>query len=569
LGQLDTIRDRKGTFMKRHFIHISAHLLFLLIASAPTNAQIKAFPGAEGFGAYAVGGRGGDVYHVTTLEDDDPGSLRYGIENADGPRTIVFDISGNIELLSYLYVRSSYMTIAGQTAPGQGICIQNYGLTVKADHVILRHLRFRPGDSYIGPHDDGGFTEDALTLGGTNIIADHISTSWGIDENLSCSTSYDSVTIQHCIIAEGLHQTFYFHGEHDPTHSGHSMGSLIKPREINAGASLHHNLWAHNNNRNPAVGSYEGTEHVKNDVRNNVMYNCGSFGYSSGASAKADLNYVGNYIIAGKSTSSSKRSQAFDANEPNNMHIYQSGNKIDSDLDAVRDGKDTGWSMFADTWISHTEEFPMPSIETVSAELAYEQVLNQAGAFYWQRDTVDARIINDVRNGTGSIIDSQNQVGGYPIIPVVSRPANWDTDQDGMPDWWEDENSLDHENPADRNDDPDSNGYTYLEEYLNRPDFLTHISSRDNPSTFDLKLRNYPNPLNPKTSIEFVLNKATRVKVLVFDLQGKTISELLHEKRDAGKQAINFNANNLPSGLYLYKVETDDFFDIGKMLLIR
>ncbi len=555
--------------MIRYLKRVSIPLVFLLFLSHSVLAQMKAFPGAEGFGANAVGGRGGDVYHVTSLDDDGPGSLRYGIETAAGPRTIVFDISGNIKLLSYLYVRSSYMTIAGQTAPGQGICIQNYGLTVKADHIVLRHLRFRPGDLYLGPHDTGGFTEDALTLGGTHIIADHISASWGVDENLSCSTSYDSVTIQYCIISEGLRRTFYYHGEYVPDHPGHSMGSLIKPRGIDAGASLHHNLWAHNNNRNPAVGSYEGTEHVRDDVRNNVMYNCGSFGYSSGASKQVDLNYVGNYIIAGPSTSSSKRKQAFDANAPNNVHIFQSGNKIDSDLDTIRDGMNTGWNMFADTWISHEEEFAMPFIETVSADQAYEQVLSQAGAFFWDRDTVDQRIINDVRNGTGTIIDSQNQVGGYPKIAVVARPDDWDSDQDGMPDWWEDENGLNRDNPQDRNDDPDSNGYTNLEEYLNQIAFLTDVKGQDVPAFYGLELKNYPNPFNPKTTIEFVLNKPTVVNVVVYDIGGRTIARLLQEKRAAGKQSIDFHANNLPSGLYFYKVKTEESHDIGKMLLLK
>jgi len=545
--------------------------LILSISTSLVHAQTKAFPEAAGYGAYAVGGRGGDVYHVTTLDDDEPGSLRFGIEKASGPRTIVFDISGNIELTSYLYVRTPYMTIAGQTAPGMGICVQNYGLTINADHVILRHLRFRPGDKYLGPHDQGGFTEDALTLRGTNIIADHISTSWGIDENLSCGTVYDSITIQDCIIAEGLHQTFYFHGEYAPDHSGHSMGSLIKSRGIDAKASMHHNLWAHNNNRNPAVGSYEGTEHVRDDVRNNVMYNCGSFGYSSGASKQVDLNYVGNYIIAGSSTSSSKRKKAFDANAPNNMHIFQSGNKIDSDLDAIRDGTNTGWSMFSDTWVSHEEEFAMPFIETSSADQAYKQVLRQAGAFYWNRDSVDQRIIEDVRNGTGEIIDSQNQVGGYPKIPILTRPDNWDIDQDGMPNWWEDENGLDADNALDRNEDSDSNGYTNLEEYLNNIDKLSYVKNDDAAiiNVYRLELKNYPNPFNPTTTIEFTLNKPTVVEVSVFDIQGRTIAHLLQEKRVAGKQSIDFHAHNLRSGLYFYKVKTDEGIEIGKMLHVK
>ena len=532
-------------------------------------SQIPAFPGAQGFGAIATGGRGGDVYHVTNLDNDGPGSLRYGIENAAGPRTIVFDISGTIELLSYLYIRSSNMTLAGQTAPGAGICIQNYGLTVKADDVILRHLRFRPGDKFLAPHDQGGFTEDALTLSGNNIIADHISTSWGVDENLSCGTSFGNITIQYCLIAEGLHRTLYYHGEYDSTHSGHSMGSLIKPRGMDAEASLHHNLWAHNNNRNPAIGSYEGTEHVRIDVRNNVMYNCGRFGYSSGSSKQVDLNYVGNYIIAGRSTSSSQTSKAFDANEPNHMHIYQFGNKVDSDLDTVRDGRDIAWAMFDDTWVSHYEEFSMPVIDTHTSDEAYADVIQNVGAYPWARDTVDVRIISDLKNGTGKIIDSQTEVGGYPVLAVETRSENWDTDQDGMPDWWEEKHGFNRENADDRNDDVDGNGYTNLEEYINSNDILTGIQEESVPDSYGLELHNYPNPFNPDTHVFYKIPFRAHVKMTLCNITGQELFELVDEIKGPGEYTTDLSGADMASGLYFVKMKAGDKIVTKKLSLLK
>jgi hypothetical protein len=454
----------------------TTHILFLLSLTTTLSAQQLAFPEAEGFGRFANGGRGGDVYRVTNLDNDGPGSLRFGIEKASDPRNIVFDISGNIELTNYLRIRSDSMTIAGQTAPGPGICIQGYGLSVSANHVILRHLRFRPGNKYLAPHDEGGFTEDALTLSGDNIIVDHISTSWAIDENLSCGTQWNDITIQSCLIGEALHKTLYYHGEYAPDHNGHSMGSLIKVRGADANATLQHNLWIHNNNRNPAVGSYEGTEHQTVDVRNNVMYNCRSFGYSSGASLQVDMNYIGNYIIAGTNTSSSNRKRAFDANENNHLHIYQWGNKIDGNLNRTFDGINTGWGMFDDTWVSHDSPFEMPNQITYSADQALEIVLADVGALPWSRDAVDQRLIDDLENGTGKIINSQEEVGGYPVLKVVSRPAGWDTDGDGMPDGWESVMGFNPEDSTDGNDDANNDGYTNLEAYLNnratRLDFL-------------------------------------------------------------------------------------------------
>ena len=432
--------------------------------AAPTRdrSRLLAFPGAEGEGRWAMGGRGGDVYHVTNLNDSGPGSLRDGLSTADGPRTIVFDVGGVIKLEKTLRIRGP-ITVAGQTAPGEGICIVHFGVGVSGGHdVIVQHLRSRPGDARLGD-----FTEDALTVSGaTTVIVDHCSTSWGVDENLSMAGEYHGVTAQYCIIAEGLNRTGYFHGERVPDHPGHSMGSLIKPGTGDATASLHHNLWAMNGNRNPAVGTYTKDQTLWADVRNNVVYNCRQNGYSSGESAAVHMNYVGNYIIAGPSTRDTWLQRAFNAAAANNVHIYQAHNKIDGDKDAVRNGLNTGWGMFDGEWVKEAKPVQMEPVRTQSPDDAYRRVLRDAGAMPWSRDAVDRRIISDITEGTGEIIDSQKQVGGYPELPDVHRPDGWDTDGDGMPDWWERGRPGLDPKAADNNGDLDRDGYTNLEEYI-------------------------------------------------------------------------------------------------------
>jgi hypothetical protein len=431
--------------------------------------QLLAFPGAEGEGMYVSGGRGGDVYHVTNLNDIGAGSLRYGLDNAPaGGRTIVFDVSGMITLSTYVGVNRSNITIAGQTAPGMGICIRDYGMGIGADNVIVRHMRCRPGDAQKGP---GKFTEDALGISASHVIIDHCSASWGIDENLSFNTSSGhDVTVQYCTISEGLDQTGLYHGQWEPNYypggsKHHSNGSLIKPMTGNALVTYHHNLWSQNNNRTPALGTYHPDQILKADIRNNVIYNNNRHGYGSEESNYIEFNYVGNYIIAGPETYSTWMERAFDANATNHFRIYQSGNKVDSNLDTVRDGTDTGWAMFSGSWTALGSPVSMRPVTTQTVDEAYELVLNTAGAFFWNRDSVDARLISNVRNMTGEVIDSQSEVGGYPTIPAVSRSADWDTDMDGMPNFWELVYGT-NPNVADNNGDMNSDGYTNLEDYL-------------------------------------------------------------------------------------------------------
>ena len=440
----------------------TAAVAVCFLFTAEIYGQVLAFPGAEGFGAYSKGGRGGDVYHVININDSGPGSLRFGIDSADGPRTIVFDVSGTIQLKSPLEVNKDNITIAGQTAPGDGICLRDYNFSISANNVIVRYIRSRLGD-------ETGEQVDAISISsGKNIIVDHCSASWSIDEVLSCSTGernkMDSVTVQWCIISEGLN-----HSKH---HKGsHGYGSLIRGC-YGAHYSYLHNLYAHNANRNPRPGNYDKNSYDKDplglqfDFRNNVMYNWGHNrpSYDGDSKSVCRFNYVNNYGKPGPDSEPSGY-----AYSPGSKHFkaYFSGNyfygKIPSDQWSLLDWGD--WSQSEKKAYMQIAPFSTGPVKTLTAQDAYNSVIKNCGASM-VRDAVDTRIINDVRNGTGSIIDSQDQVGGWPVLK--SLPAPKDMDGDGMPDSWEKQNGLNPLDPADSNSDLNKDGYTNLEEYLNQ-----------------------------------------------------------------------------------------------------
>ncbi len=421
-----------------------------------------AFPGAEGFGAYARGGRGGDVYTVTNLDDSGPGSLRYGIQTAKGPRTVVFAVSGLISLKTALDINKDYITIAGQTAPGDGICLKDDCLKISANHVVVRYIRSRLGCK-------AGKESDAISVSsGKNIIMDHCSASWSVDECFSCSTGdkgrIDSVTVQWSIIAEALHKSIHKKGPH-------GYGALIRGC-YGASYSYHHNLFAHNYSRNPRPGNYDQNnrnvdpEGLLFDFRNNVMYNWGGSrpGYDADKESVCHYNYVGNYGKPGQD--SDPTGYAYSAGCKFFKAFYE-GNYFYGNIPSDQ------WSLvkFEGEWSAEEVEkykqtvpFPAGPVTTDKAPDAWKKVLAGAGASV-VRDAADARIISDVRNGTGRIIGNEAVVGGWPEYKTWGVKP--DTDKDGMPDAWEKQNGLDPGNPADRNGDRDKNGYTNLEDYLN------------------------------------------------------------------------------------------------------
>jgi pectate lyase len=368
----------------------------------------------------------------------------------------VFAVSGTISLKEKLTLRNPLITIAGQTAPGDGICLKDAPLYVSTDDVIVRYIRCRLGD-----RGTGG---DALGIAkGRNIMIDHCSASWSTDEVLSCSTgdpTLSNVTVQWCFITEALNP------------EDHGYGSLIRGTR-DARYSYHHNLYAHNRSRNPRPGNYDRNPYTEDprglllDFRNNVIYNwAGNYpGYNADTVSVTRMNYIGNFLIPGPN--SNNTGKAFRTGSPYNRSYFAHN---------IYDGKtpDDQWELvlFDKTWKPETiaqykqsQPFDPGAINDEDARTAYHRVLAHGGANQPVRDDVDRRIINDVQRRTGKIIDSQDEVGGWPKL--AGRPAPNDTDQDGMPDEWELRMKLDPEDPEDRNGDLDKDGYTNLEEYLN------------------------------------------------------------------------------------------------------
>jgi hypothetical protein len=397
---------------------------------------MPAFPGAEGFGSNTPGGRGGAVLVVTNLNDSGPGSFRAACE-ASGPRIVVFRTGGMIDLKKSIKITNPDLTIAAQTAPGDGICLRGYAISVDTHDVIVRYLRSRPGDI-------SGKEVDAIAIGGTsrNVIVDHCSASWSVDEALSPSGAIADVTVQWCLIAEGLNQSVHSKG-------AHGYGSLVRAV---GGLSLHHNLWAHNRGRNPRLGdNYAKPPFPTFDVRNNVIYDYG------GPSVTGDTfqaNYVANYVQPGPATS---RQPPIGPTPKAALKFYVEGNEIAGKLT-----NDVFYKMDGVTVVK--QPFAVPAVRTVSAEEAYRMVLDGVGATVPVRDAVDARIVADVRRGEGRFANSQTEVGGWP--PYRSGTAPKDTDADGIPDAWERAHGLNPRDPKDAAK-TQASGYSAIEEYIN------------------------------------------------------------------------------------------------------
>ena len=337
---------------------------------------------------------------------------------------------------------------------------------LEGDDIIVQHMRFRAGDERKGPRASGGFSEDSFDVMGNNIIVDHVSASWGIDECLSTgSESWDNITIQWSIMSEGLHQTGLFHGAADSDYRpggsrGHSMGSLFKPMSGDSHISVHHSLYAHNNNRNPAIGTYSSSQSQWADIRNNVLYNwADNPGYASGDSRAIYLNYVGNYGVQGPSTDDAFM---FNASATSNLRIFIADNRLDTNRNTRFDGSVSS-GVVTGTFDRASTAHALAPVTTQPSSEAILLVLNQSGARPWSRDSVDLRVIADARANTGRLINSQSTVGGWGTLATGSRVV--DGDRDGMPDDYERTHGT---NPAtaDNNGDIDGDGYTNLENFL-------------------------------------------------------------------------------------------------------
>lgn len=428
-----------------------------------------AFPGAEGYGRYAVGGRGGKVIEVTNLNDDGPGSLRDAINQEIGPRTIVFNVSGNIKLASRLVANQPYITIAGQTAPGEGITISRAPIGLTGNDGVIRFLKVRIG---------GGTTFDGMGLTGADYsIIDHCSISWTIDESFS-SRGAHHITLQRTLISEALNVA-----GHDKYPAGkmHGFAATIGG-DI---GSFHHNLLAHNYGRNWSIGgglNGDGYYTGRLDITNNVVYNWGQRTTDGGAN---EVNFVNNFYKPGASTKIFVALNAQHEGVGKGMQRYYfNGNIMPGYFDEK--SQDKGRK----STISHNEKVDyetfvdkpfFPSyVETQSAKAAYKNVLSDVGANQPFFDKHDNRIVDETLKGTftykgsksglGGMIDNEQDAGGWPNFVSETRPADWDTDHDGLPNWWEKAFGL-NENSAsgdfsDPNQDKDKDGFTQLDNYL-------------------------------------------------------------------------------------------------------
>jgi Bacterial Ig domain len=434
-----------------------------------------AFPGAEGYGRFARGGRGGVVVEVTNLNDSGPGSLRDALTGAYGPRTVVFSVAGLITLQSHLTISQGYITLAGQTAPGKGICTRGYTLGMSGGRdVIIRHIRSRPGDI-------AGVTLNGSGMSGSeHCIMDHASISWGLDEEMSTRSS-KNITLQRTLISEALNIA----GHHNyPAGTAHGYAATIGGDV----GSFHHNLLAHNEGRNWSLGGgLDGAGFFAGrlDIFNNVVYNWRSRTTDGGAH---EVNFVNNYYKPGAASTVFKALRVQYGNFPGTQQYYVSGNVMPGYYDETNQalgysaGTENGGSL--PTTYSPWVAVPFfPSYATIdSARLAYKRVLSDVGCSRPLIDDHDRRVLRETRDGTYTytgtgpyggapgLPNSQNDVGGWETYAVQSRAASWDTDHDGLPDWWEALLGSNSQSPAgdfsDSNADPENDGYTRLDDYL-------------------------------------------------------------------------------------------------------
>ena len=548
-------------------------ILCLLLYTSEGFSELKAFPTAEGYGRLSKGGRGGRVIKVTNLNDDGPGSLRDAVDQI-GPRTVVFDISGVIKLKSKLVItgtkKNSFLTIAGQSAPGKGICLS--GMTVGmigGEHTIMRHLRVRVGT-------ESGKTMDGIGMASaTTTIFDHCSISWTIDEAFS-SRGAKMVTLQRCLISEALNEAGH---KKYPSGSQHGFAASISG-DI---GSFHHNLLAHCAGRNWSLagGLKHGTLEYAGrlDIRNNVVYNWRHRTTDGGAS---EVNFVNNYYKPGPEIQIKVALNAQNDGFEGGQRYYFVGNVMEGIWDESNQDKGkmmSGKKRDYNPWVD--KPFFESYVKTHTAKEAYESVLDDVGCTVPMLDDHDKRIIQETRDGTykytGSktgmkgLIDNEADVGGLEDYPVVKRPADWDTDNDGMPDAWEKKHSLDPSNEDDRNKtNLSKEGYTNLEMYLNElagdpVDFTDNVTINGNQlkhvqlNTIDIN--------GTKGLVMFTSSSTALVKVELFNVNGQRLG-LLYEGMVSGSLSLPLTRAG-HTGVYFIRISNDNSYRNVPVILVN
>ena len=435
--------------MRKYVSSVIPIVIFLFVSFS--QAQQLAFPGAEGYGRFALGGRGGKVMFVTNLNDSGPGSLRAAIE-AQGPRIVIFKISGTIELQSNLRIVHPRITIAGQTAPGDGICLRKYPLIISADDSVVRYIRVRLGDEADNKVDGIDVSDSE------NVIVDHCSVSWTLDEGVNTYHGTKNVTIQWCLISESLHNS--------RLQQGHGFAASLG----GTNTSYHHNLLANNAGRNPSIAGENSNPTINLDFRNNVIFN---WQYRTLDGRPRSINVVNNFYKAGPASREGLKIVKIQSLEDGSFgRWYVQGNVFE---DHSRSRRRNGLVVIDSPDVSLKsamidEPVDFAPVVTETTEAAFENVLLYAGAIRPKRDSHDQRIIREVRSGRttfgNGIIASQTDVGGWPEL--LSTQPQQDVDADGMPDEWERRFSLNGDLSLQNSLDLDNDGYTNVEEYLNQ-----------------------------------------------------------------------------------------------------
>jgi pectate lyase len=535
----------------------TGNILFFLSTLFLYNANaLPAFPGASGAGTNTNHGRGGRVIIVTNLGNSGAGSLRAAIE-ASGPRIIVFRLAGEIKLSSPLIIRNPNVMIAGQSAPGNGITITGNGMIVATNDVVIRYLRFRPDGWVVGKTDeiDGlqiwpNYPFTPYIRYSYNIVIDHCSLSWASDENMSTNGLVRDTTLSWNIISEGLHTDDL----------GAGRGLILSPKSERI--SIHHNLFAHNPQRNPLSRGAKSFDFV-----NNVIYNWRYEGIGLQAAWSpygADLtsaNIVGNYFKQGANIEDPEIH--FYPDLPYGSKFYLRGNigprRTNDSIDdwSITSRLGTWYSAPPSHFRTNTRISSLPYVAATSANEALDEVLNESGARYPALDSTDSRIINSVRSGTGRILTRNiGEIGGNPYIPYLDTGI-YDSDNDGMTDSWERTVGLNPNNAADANYDSDGDGYTNIEEFLNKTTpTRTTSQNQINNSTFT-PAPSAPVTSNNQTTTTYTVDKLNRTG---FDLETGYAGRWtkLPESNGVGEVSFNFTGGQGTYDIAVSYLDEDD-----------
>ena len=577
--------------LKYIFVPVCILSVLLFMGFYPLNEgknQLPAFPGAEGFGAYSEGGRGGDIIKVTNLNDSGPGSLREAV-NSEGPRIIVFEVAGTITLDSTLTLSNPYITIAGQSAPPPGITIRGEQVKIETNNVVIRFIRFRPGNyNERRPEGTDWNGMDAVDIGKEDsdevhdIILDHCSFSWATDENIGIWYSSRNVTIQNSIISEPLH----LFPEHEQ-YPYPGQGLLIGLNSTNI--SILRNFFAHNYERHPYMNA-----NGQLDFRNNIIYNAGQrvAHFQNAAGKKQTVNFVHNYIKPGYD---SRYDAEVEIRRTSKSRMFNGKLFIEGNISEGRPNivNHDNWGMVIDQeerfaypdTIRSDIEFSTVETNTLPANELMEKILPSTGAFLPARDPIDDRLLYDVANETGRLISTPSDVFGWVTKEEVYREIDPQKS-------WQTTFNIDLSNPDEAHADFNNNGYTNIEEFLNgtnpRKDesgrWITDIytptgssggvgifSSGDinyQPHGFKVH-QNYPNPFSDRTTIQISVDEIDTYKLEIFNVIGQRVDLLLESRLHPGDYEMRWNAERLPSGIYFIRLSSSDDFQVNKTNLIK